>query len=229
MSEVSSFCVGSCGTGNLSLNPVHPPFGLPGEPGSLIFTYPEGFNVTNKTEASIAASLSASQASSVAKATPPSTATTAYFVPTVTPGVRNVETPPYALNNINGALPVHAVAPNATHVDSVQEYDVNNLFGHESLNATYQGLLQVFPGKRPFIIGRSTFAGSGQVAGHWGGDNTSLFAYMYFSISQALNFALFGIPMVSSFVPMAMNSANNINSSEWIPVGKCNAYKRTLR
>jgi hypothetical protein len=36
----------------------------------------------------------------------------------------------------------------------------------------------------------------GKHAGHWGGDNTSLFAYMYFSISQALNFALFGIPMV---------------------------------
>lgn len=36
MSEVSSFCVGSCGSGNLSLNPVHPPFGLPGEPGKSI-------------------------------------------------------------------------------------------------------------------------------------------------------------------------------------------------
>lgn len=197
MSEVSSFCIGSCGTGNLSLNPVHPPFGLPGEPGSKIYTYPEGFEKTNKTEYETAQSLSASQASSVASATPPSTATTPYFVPTVTPGMRNVDNPPYVLNNVNGALGVHAVAPNATHVDGWQEYDVHNLFGHEILNATYQGLLQVFPGKRPFIIGRSTFAGSGQVAGHWGGDNTSLFAYMYFSISQALNFALFGIPMVS--------------------------------
>ena len=195
MSEVSSFCVGSCGTGNLSLNPVHPPFGLPGEPGNKIFTYPEGFNLTNATEARIAASLSASQSSSVAKATPPSTATIPYFTPTITPGARNVDNPPYVLNNVNGALGVHAVAPNATHVDGWQEYDVHNLFGHEILNATYQGLLKVFPGKRPFIIGRSTFAGSGQVAGHWGGDNTSLFAYMYFSISQALNFALFGIPM----------------------------------
>jgi alpha-glucosidase len=33
MSEASSFCVGSCGSGNVSLNPVHPPFLLPGEPG----------------------------------------------------------------------------------------------------------------------------------------------------------------------------------------------------
>lgn len=33
MSEVSSFCVGSCGTGNLTMNPAHPPFTLRGEPG----------------------------------------------------------------------------------------------------------------------------------------------------------------------------------------------------
>ena len=201
MSEVSSFCIGSCGTGNLSLNPVHPPFGLPGEEGSKIFTYPEGFDKTNKSEARVASSLSASQSSSVAKASPPSTQTTPYFHPTVTANARNIENPPYVIQNVNGALGVHAVSPNATHVDKVQEYDVHNLFGHEILNATYQALLQVFPGKRPFIIGRSTFAGTGQVAGHWGGDNTSLFAYMYFSISQALNFALFGIPMVSLKFP----------------------------
>ena len=51
------------------------------------------------------------------------------------------------------------------------------------------------PNVRPFIIGRSTFAGSGKYAGHWGGDNTSLFLYMFFSIPQALSFSLFGIPM----------------------------------
>lgn len=199
MSEVSSFCIGSCGSGNLSLNPVHPPFGLPGEEGSKIFTYPEGFNLTNATEASAAASLSSSQASAVAAATPAGSATTAYFqAPAITPEVRNVNQPPYAINNVQGDLAVHAVSPNATHVDGVEEYDVHSLFGHQILNATYQALLAVFPEKRPFIIGRSTFAGSGKYAGHWGGDNTSLFAYMYFSISQALNFALFGIPMVST-------------------------------
>ncbi len=176
MSEVSSFCVGSCGSGNLTLNPVHPPFLLPGEPGDKIYTYPEGFNITNATEAAIASSLSSSQSASVAKATPPSTQTTPYLMPSVTPGVRNVDNPPYVINNVNGALGVHAVSPNATHHNGVQEYDIHNLFGYQILNATYEALLEVFPGKRPFIIGRSTFAGSGRQAGHWGGDNTSLFA-----------------------------------------------------
>lgn len=192
MSEASSFCVGSCGSGNLSLNPVHPPFSLPGEPGDIDYTYPEGFNLTNATEAASASAASAAQASAAGTT---SFTSQAYFTPRVTPGVRNINEPPYVINNVNGDLAVHAVSPNATHVDGVQEYDVHNLFGSQILNATYQGLLSVFPGKRPFIIGRSTFAGAGKWAGHWGGDNNSLFAYMYFSISQALNFALFGIPM----------------------------------
>ncbi|KAI9663895.1 MAG: hypothetical protein M1821_007385 [Bathelium mastoideum] len=192
MSEVSSFCVGSCGTGNVTLNPVHPPFALPGEPGDIIYDYPEDFNVTNATEAASAAAASSSQAAATSSA---SSGTISYLRTTPTAGVRNVNHPPYVINNVQGDLAIHAVSPNATHQGGVQEYDVHNLFGHQILNATYQALLSVFPEKRPLIIGRSTFAGSGKWAGHWGGDNYSQWRYMFFAIPQALNFALFGIPM----------------------------------
>lgn len=196
MSEVSSFCVGSCGSNNLTLNPVHPGFGLPGEPGNIIYGYPEGFNITNATEYASAQAGSSSQASAIsATAAPSATTSTTYLRTTPTPDVRAIEYPPYVINNVQGALDVHAVSPNATHHGGTQEYDYHNLFGTQILNATYHALLNVFPGKRPFIIGRSTFAGSGKWSGHWGGDNTSLWAYMYFSISQALSFSLFGIPM----------------------------------
>ncbi|KAJ5583581.1 hypothetical protein N7535_002201 [Penicillium sp. DV-2018c] len=200
MNEVSSFCVGSCGSGNLSMNPAHPPFALPGEPGNVIYDYPEGFEVSNKTEAAAASSASSSQAAAAATGgsgdSGPST-TTPYLRTTPTAGVRNVIHPPYVINHDqdNHDLSVHAVSPNATHSDGVQEYDVHNLFGHQLLNATYHGLLKVDAKKRPFIIGRSTFAGSGKWAGHWGGDNASKWAYMFFSIPQALSFSLFGIPM----------------------------------
>ena len=195
MSEVSSFCVGSCGSKNLSLNPVHPGFLLPGEKGDIIFDYPEGFNITNSTEAASASAGAASQAAAIAVTE--SASTTPYLRTTPTPGVRNINYPPYVINHDQTGhdLAVHAVSPNATHVDGVQEYDVHNLWGHQILNATYNALRKVFPEKRPFIIGRSTFAGSGKWAGHWGGDNTSLWAYMFFSIPQALSFSLFGIPM----------------------------------
>jgi alpha-glucosidase len=194
MSEVSSFCVGSCGSKNLSMNPSHPPFALPGEPSNVIYDYPEGFELTNKTEAAAAVSASSSQAAAAATG---GSSSTSYLRTTPTPGVRNVNYPPYVINHDQAGhdLSVHAVSPNATHSDGVQEYDVHNLFGHQILNATYHGLLKVDEKKRPFIIGRSTFAGSGKWAGHWGGDNASKWAYMFFSIPQALSFSLFGIPM----------------------------------
>lgn len=212
MSEVSSFCVGSCGSNPtlLEQNPVHPPFSLPGEPGDVIYDYPEGFAITNASEAasvsaacsSAAASASSASAASATTLTGSSTASmaasstsTSYLRTTPTAGVRNVNYPPYVINNVQGDLAVHAVSPNATHNGGIEEYDVHNLFGHQILNATYHDLEKIFPTKRPFIIGRSTFAGSGKWAGHWGGDNTALFYYMQQSIPQALSFSLFGIPM----------------------------------
>ncbi|KAL4932677.1 glycoside hydrolase family 31 protein [Aspergillus undulatus] len=195
MGEVSSFCVGSCGSPYRTLNPVHPPFRLPGEPGNMVYEYPEGFGVSNATEAASASAASSSQAA--ATETPASSTTSSYLRTSPTPGVRNVNYPPYVINHVQTGhdLAVHAVSPNATHVDGYHEYDVHSLYGHMGIRATHQGLTQIAPEKRPFIIARSTFAGSGKYAGHWGGDNYSRWSSMYFSISQALQFSLFGIPM----------------------------------
>ena len=195
MSEVSSFCVGSCGSGNLSLNPAHPPFALPGPPGNEIFDYPENFNLTNATEASTAASLSASQVSAYPPASSITCSGDSCLRTTPTPGLRDVNYPPYVINNVQGDLAVHAMSPKATHAVATLDYDVHNLFGHQILNAIYNALLRAIPSKRPFIIGRSTFAGSGHYAGHWGGDDYSKRAWMVLSIPQMLSFSLFGVPM----------------------------------
>lgn len=120
MSEVSSFCVGSCGTGNLSLQPVHPPFLLPGEPNNVDYNFPEGFNITNSTEAASASSASSRQAAATSTSAG-SSSSTSFYRSTPTPGIRNINHPPYAINNVGGDLAVHAVSPNATHADGVVE------------------------------------------------------------------------------------------------------------
>ncbi|KAK3899465.1 exo-beta-1,3-glucanase, partial [Staphylotrichum tortipilum] len=193
MSEVASFCVGSCGTGNLSLNPAHPPFSLPGEPGNLILTYPEGFELTNASEASSASSALHTQTSSSPPPPPPTPVS--YHRTTPTPGTRNINWPPYAINNFHGDLAVHAISPNATHHGGAVQYDTHNLFGHQILAATHAALRAIHPRKRPFIIGRSTFPGSGRYAGHWGGDNDSRWGHLRLSLPQALSMALAGLPM----------------------------------
>lgn len=200
LSEASSFCVNSCGDGMLGMNPVHPPFLLPGDPLTFDYDYPEGFNVSNATEAASATSAAASQASALSASPilPVATTTTLGRV-NPTPGVRQLDYPPYVINNVQAghALVKGAIAPTATHNDeyNTTEYEMHNLFGLGISNATYHALLNVFPGKRPFTVGRSTFAGSGRITSHWGGDNTSTFGSMFLSISQALQFMISGLPM----------------------------------
>lgn len=45
------------------------------------------------------------------------------------------------------------------------------------------------------MVSRSTFAGSGQYSGHWGGDNEAKWGAMSLSISQAFTFQMSGVPM----------------------------------
>lgn len=112
------------------MNPVHPPFALPGEVGNIIYDYPEGFNITNATEAASASAASSSQnaAKSATQGTLTSTSTS-YLRTVPTPGQRNVNHPPYVIDHVQGDLAVHAVSPNATHANGMQEYDVHNVWG----------------------------------------------------------------------------------------------------
>jgi alpha-glucosidase len=200
LSEASSFCVGSCGNGRLTENPVHPPFLLPNDPINADFRYPLGFNVSNATEAASISAASASQAAVLSTTTIlPVPTTTIQERTEPTPGLRNLNFPPYVLNTVQSghSLLKGAIAPNATHNDAANttEYEMHNLFGLQISNATYEALLTLFPGRRPFTVGRSTFAGSGRVTSHWGGDNTSTWGSMFLSISQDFTFMMSGMPM----------------------------------
>ncbi|KAK9426617.1 putative alpha-glucosidase [Seiridium unicorne] len=186
----------SCGTGNLELQPVHVPFKLPGEPGQVTYEYPEAFDITNATEAASASAAAASESAAFPSVSDESTPTIGFTFPT--PGVRNISYPPYVLNNTlaGHSLEKSSMAPYATHSDefNTTEYEMHNLFGIQSSNASYNGLLAVFPGKRPFFISRSTSPGSGSITGHWGGDTNSKWGNMYFTIAQALTFSIAGVP-----------------------------------
>ncbi|USW50539.1 Putative glycoside hydrolase family 31, galactose mutarotase-like domain superfamily [Septoria linicola] len=185
ISDPTSFCTGSCGTGRLNMNPIHVPFALPGDPDTALavdYRYPEGFEITNATEGASASAAAASQ--SAAYPTPLVTPTPTVGRTIATPGVRNLTFPPYAINNF---LPGHSlvksvVSPDALHADGSTEHELHNLYGHLSGRVSYNALTTLYNGKRPFYISRSTFAGSGT------------FGNMYFGIAEALQMSIAGIP-----------------------------------
>ena len=92
----------------------------------------------------------------------------------------------------------HTIAPNATHANGFVELDVHNLWALMEQTVTHAALLQIRDGKRPFIISRSTFAGSGKWSGHWLGDNWSKWSYMHYNIQGVLQFQLYQVPMVGA-------------------------------
>ena len=89
--------------------------------------------------------------------------------------------PPYAINNQNNHLPLNTktVDMNATHNGGVLAYDAHNLYGLTEAIATYNALLMYRKKQRPFVLSRSTFAGSGAYAAHWTGDNNATWDDMY--------------------------------------------------
>ncbi|EKM60281.1 glycoside hydrolase family 31 protein [Phanerochaete carnosa HHB-10118-sp] len=194
MNEASSFCDGSCGTG-ADLSNTTVPFFLPGMPGALVTDYPEGYNVAvwgpsgNMTiNGTLTYDVNTTTGSALARRGVGAGNQT---------GV-DLNTPPYAIHNGNGRLSLHALATNATHAGGYAELDVHNLWGTMEERATHLALQSLHPGKRPFIIARSTFPSAGTWAGHWLGDNFSKWQYMYLNIQGVLQFQVFQVPFVGA-------------------------------
>ncbi|KAG8862460.1 hypothetical protein FRB96_001531 [Tulasnella sp. 330] len=212
MNEVSSFCEGSWHASSytgVNLSNTSTPFILPGEPGGLITTYPECYNATiygpsgNHT---IKGALTCDQ-SALSSLKQESQAGGLVELATFEMHERrskqsydyNLKVMAFELWYAGfGKLSANAVATNATHAGGIVELDAHNLFGTMEEHATYEALLRIYPGKRPFIISRSTFAGAGKWTGHWTGDNFATWESMRYSIQGILQFQIFQIPMVGA-------------------------------
>eukprot|EP00892_Ulva_mutabilis_P001883 jgi/Ulvmu1/11696/UM008_0106.1 len=134
--------------------------------------------------------------------------------------------PPYAISNGAGALGERTVSMGATHHNGAAQWDTHNLYGISESIATAAAVASITQ-RRPFVLSRSTFAGSGAVSAHWTGDNAATWQDLRVSITTALLFNAMGAPVVGADICGFMGSTTPELCARWISVGSFYTFTRS--
>ncbi|KAF6264757.1 glycosyl hydrolases family 31-domain-containing protein, partial [Scenedesmus sp. NREL 46B-D3] len=133
-------------------------------------------------------------------------------------GVRGTIKRPYALGK-------KIIAMSASGVDGELLYDTHNIYGLSEAAATHSALENIL-GKRPFILTRSTFPGSGKFAAHWSGDNNATWAGLRQSVHSLLASSMWGMPLAGSDICGFLGNSTEELCARWMSAGAFYTFSR---
>ncbi|XP_029649556.1 lysosomal alpha-glucosidase-like [Octopus sinensis] len=135
------------------------------------------------------------------------------------------ENPPYLPAVRGRALKFSTLCASAQQYLSSQ-YNLHNLYGITETKVSYSAMVNIRK-KRPFLISRSTFSGSGRYGGHWTGDNSATYKDMASSVTDIINFNLFGIPMVGADICGFNEETTKELCQRWYQLGAFYPFSRS--
>ncbi|ORX95973.1 glycosyl hydrolases family 31-domain-containing protein [Clohesyomyces aquaticus] len=133
----------------------------------------------------------------------------------------------YQVNSHRGPLSGFTIYLNNTNRDGTKQYDTHNFYGHMMSHTTQASMIARRPKVRPFVLTRSTFAGTGRKTTHWFGDNESSWEHYRTSIRQMLAFvSMHQMPLVGSDVCGFNKDASEFMCARWALLGAFQPFYR---
>jgi alpha-glucosidase len=103
---------------------------------------------------------------------------------------------------------------------------IHNVFGMENVRATYEGLLKLQPGERPFVLTRAAYSGAERYAASWTGDNSSTWNHISMSTPMLLSLGICGYSLIGDDIGGFAGSPTPDLLTRWIEVGAFNPIFR---
>jgi len=101
----------------------------------------------------------------------------------------------------------------ATHAE------IHNVYGMENSRATFDGLLDIDPNQRPFVLTRATYAGGQRFALTWTGDNSSSWNHLRMTTPMIENLGLSGFAFTGADVGGFAGSPSIELLTKWFEIG----------
>ncbi|MGY2882650.1 alpha-glucosidase [Thermostichus sp. OS-CIW-33] len=110
-------------------------------------------------------------------------------------------------------------APQGPPDEPTTHAEVHNLYGLLMTRASREGLEQLNPNRRPFVLTRSGFAGIQRWAAVWTGDNQSSWEHLEMSLPMLLNLGLSGVSFVGADIGGFGGNATPELFARWMQMG----------
>jgi alpha-glucosidase len=109
--------------------------------------------------------------------------------------------------------------PNDARHGSKRHVEVHNVYALGMARGAYEGLRELAPERRPFLLTRAGFAGIQRYAAMWTGDNSSYWAHLEMSLTMLLGLGLSGVSFAGVDVPGFLGRATGELLVRWMQAG----------
>ena len=150
------------------------------------------------------------------------------FKPFVDMGIRGIwndMNEPAVFETVTGTMPLDVRHDNEGQPTDHRE--IHNVYGLLNSRATYEGLLRLAPGSRPFVLTRASFAGAQRYAALWPGDNISSWSHLRATIPMLTNMGLSGLAFVGSDIGGFADAPSAELYTRWLQTGVFYPFMRT--